>query len=320
MPRKSPESKNGTPSTATGRTYSTAEVARMWNVGESTVKRWSDAGDLDCIRTRGGHRRFTLDALLRFQEAHRFESTGWLHEALANAEPDAVPDRVEATRLETALNTRDHEELRTLYYEAAIVGDEARGIELLQRAYLRGISEIELKEQILTPVLHLIGERWRRGELNIYEEHLASRVTLAATEHLHARVPHKNQSGRTALCGCPEGDLHEIALHLIVEILETEGWRVISMGPNTPLFSFADAVRHFKPDIVCISSTIVVDLERLRRDYIQFYPVTREFGTKVVIGGAAFIDPEVRAIFTHDFHGERFSDLVAYLRKEFPAG
>lgn len=317
MSRKNPEFKNGAPPTATGRTYSTAEVARMWNVGESTVKRWSDTGDLDCIRTRGGHRRFTLDALLRFQEAHRFESTGWLHEALTNAEPSVEPDQ--AARIEAALNERDHEELRALFYEAAIVGDEQRGIELLQRAYLRGLSEIELKEEILTPVLHLIGERWRRGELNIYEEHLASRVTLAATDHLHARIPHKSQTGRIALCGCPEGDLHEIALHLIVEILETEGWRVISMGPNTPLFSFADAVRHFKPDIVCISSTIVVDLERLRRDYTQFYPVTREYGAKIVIGGAAFKDPEVRGIFTHDFHGERFSDLLAYLRREFPA-
>jgi methanogenic corrinoid protein MtbC1 len=291
----------------------------MWNVGESTVKRWSDAGDLACIRTRGGHRRFTLDALLRFQETHRFESTGWLHEALVTTEPDAATDHVEMARLEAALNERDHAELRALYYEAAIVGDEQRGIELLQRAYLRGLSEIELKEQILTPVLHLIGDRWRRGELNIYEEHLASRVTIAATDHLHSRIPHRNPTGRTAVCGCPEGDLHEIALHLIVEILETEGWRVISMGPNTPLFSFADAVRHFKPDIVCISSTIIVDLERLRRDYVQFYPVTRELGTRIVIGGAAFNDPEVRGIFTHDFHGERFSDLLGYLRKEFPA-
>ncbi len=320
MPRKPTESGNGSPSSANERTYSTAEVARMWNVGESTVKRWSDTGDLDCIRTRGGHRRFTLDALLRFQEAHQFESTGWIHEALTPAgEENGHVDLAFATRLETALNERNHETLQALYYEAATAGDEKRGIELLQRAYLRGFSEIELKEDILTPVLHLIGERWRRGELNIYEEHLASRVTLSATDHLHSRIPHKKPTGRTALCGGPEGDLHEIALRLVVEILETEGWNVISMGPNTPIFSFSDAVRRFKPDIVCISSTILVDLERLRRDYAQFFPITRELGTRVIIGGAAFIDPEVRGIFTHDFHGNSFSEFLTYLRKEFPA-
>ncbi len=220
--------------------------------------------------------------------------------------------------MELAIAARDWSQLQMVYYKVAIAGDEATGAALLEQLYRSGLSPVEITEQLLTPVLHLIGDRWRRGELNIWEEHLASQVTLAATEHLHRQVPHAPPQGRLALCGCPEGDLHEIALHLVVEVLETEGWRVLSLGPNTPLFSFADAIQRFAPHLICISATIVQDLERLRRDYGHFYQMARRHGARIVIGGAAFADPQVRSIFVHDFQAAGLSDFVEYLRREFP--
>ncbi|MFQ3589407.1 MAG: B12-binding domain-containing protein [Chloracidobacterium sp.] len=291
-------------------TYSTAEVAKMWAVSESSVKRWSDSGLLSCVRTPGGHRRFTLQALLDFQRAG-----GLLQNADGAGRSQATAG---LTQLAQALAGRDWPALQTLYYDAAVSGDEAAGVALLEQAYQSGISTIELSERILTPVLHLIGERWRRGELNIWEEHLASQVTLAATEHLHRQLPRAPSHGRLALCGCPEGDLHQIALHLVVEVLETEGWRVLSLGPNTPLFSFTDAVQRFSPQLVCISATIVHDLERLRRDYGHFYRVARQHAARIVIGGAAFADPQVHDIFTHDFHALGLADFLEYIRREFP--
>ena len=50
-----------------GKLFSTTELARMWNVSESTIKRWCDAGDLKCVKTPGGHRRFNLEAISRFR-------------------------------------------------------------------------------------------------------------------------------------------------------------------------------------------------------------------------------------------------------------
>ena len=39
----------------------------MWDVSESTIKRWADAGLLKCQKTVGGHRKFGLDEVSRFQ-------------------------------------------------------------------------------------------------------------------------------------------------------------------------------------------------------------------------------------------------------------
>src|SRR5438270_632142 len=39
---------------------STRQVATLLGVGEATVKRWADAGEIECFRTPGGHRKFRL--------------------------------------------------------------------------------------------------------------------------------------------------------------------------------------------------------------------------------------------------------------------
>ncbi|MGQ9896909.1 MAG: B12-binding domain-containing protein [Acidobacteriota bacterium] len=301
------------PITSAEKTYSTAEVAQMWGVSESSVKRWSDSGALVCFRTPGGHRRFTLQALLDFQRAG-----GVLRHSVQVDRSELSNGGATELSLDQVLAARDWAALQAWYYKAAVAGDESTGVALLEQAYRSGIPVVTLKEQVLTPVLHLIGERWRRGELNIWEEHLASQVTLAATEHLHRQLPRAPLNGYLALCGCPEGDLHEIALHLLVELLEVEGWRVLSLGPNTPLFSFADAIQRFAPQLVCISATIVHDLERLRRDYREFYRTVQRHRARIVIGGAAFADPQVREIFVHDYHAAGLTDFLDYLHREFP--
>ena len=53
--------------------FSTADIARLLNVDASTVKRWADSGRLQCFRTIGGHRRFSIDQIQSFVAAYRLE-------------------------------------------------------------------------------------------------------------------------------------------------------------------------------------------------------------------------------------------------------
>jgi excisionase family DNA binding protein len=48
-----------------------AQVAAVFGVSPKTVSRWSDAGRLASVRTKGGHRRFPARAVLALlEEAH----------------------------------------------------------------------------------------------------------------------------------------------------------------------------------------------------------------------------------------------------------
>lgn len=57
-------------------TMTTREVADLLGVGVSSVKRWTDEGRLECLRTAGGHRRFETSEVERFRrETSRGETS-----------------------------------------------------------------------------------------------------------------------------------------------------------------------------------------------------------------------------------------------------
>jgi excisionase family DNA binding protein len=43
--------------------YSTSDLAKLLGVDNSTIKRWADLGEIPCVKTLGGHRRFTQDTV-----------------------------------------------------------------------------------------------------------------------------------------------------------------------------------------------------------------------------------------------------------------
>lgn len=53
--------------------YSTADIARLLSVDDSTVKRWADSGRLQCYKTVGKHRRFSLNQVRDFIERYHLE-------------------------------------------------------------------------------------------------------------------------------------------------------------------------------------------------------------------------------------------------------
>ncbi|HSE97354.1 MAG TPA: cobalamin-dependent protein [Blastocatellia bacterium] len=288
------------------RSFSTAKLAKMWDVSESTVKRWADAGLLKCRKTVGGHRKFDLDAVLEFQARSGLVSKGI---ATHKQEPSADGE------LDRLLAMPDFVELSLRYREAAIAGQSQLTSTILTRAYLSGMSLATISEEIIRPAMWEIGEMWRAGKVKVFEEHLATFSTMQALSELHSIANKKAANGRRAIVGCADGELHQIASAIIRYILEEEGWTVIFLGPYTPLFSFADAVMKFKPDLVAISATMSADLERSARDYESLHRVAQRHRTKIVIGGLAVEDAETRARFRGATCARTLHDLVNCLRR-----
>ncbi|MEJ7699970.1 MAG: hypothetical protein WKF71_10045 [Pyrinomonadaceae bacterium] len=117
---------------------------------------------------------------------------------------------------------------------------------------------------------------WRRGR----------RVTEFISSETLFAVP--KMSGALAMCCSLEGDFHELPTYLAQISIENEGWEVVNFGANTPLYSLADEVSQYLPALVCISVTILSDLERLSRDYKIFTEQIAKHKIPVVMGGAVF--------------------------------
>jgi excisionase family DNA binding protein len=53
--------------------YSSKDLARMFSVNKSTIKRWADSGKRRCFRTVGRHRRFPFEVISEFVQEYHLE-------------------------------------------------------------------------------------------------------------------------------------------------------------------------------------------------------------------------------------------------------
>ncbi|MBV9959553.1 MAG: B12-binding domain-containing protein [Acidobacteria bacterium] len=274
----------------------TRQLARMWQVSEATIKRWADAGHLRSQKTLGGHRRFELAEVLKFQSARGLEAE---HRAGAT---------------EAVTHTRQSERLED-FFRAVTSLHEAEASAVLLNAHLDGWPMLRILEEVIAPALHRVGDLWHVGEMSVADEHLSTRTATRAIETLRATLRVAQVEMPLAICCAVEDELHEIATLCVQTLLESEGWSVRNMGANTPFFALTDAVRKHRPRLICVSSTSNVSLARYSRDYAQLQDIAREFDAHIILGGEGFKDETIRQRFPADLHAENFSSLKEMLQQ-----
>jgi MerR family transcriptional regulator, light-induced transcriptional regulator len=244
-----------------GQLWSSAEVARVFRVGVSSVKRWTDEGELESVRTPGGHRRYTLAALHRFASIRRLPTD--LLPPLDSPLAAALPPPADITLYE-ALARGDAEAVRRLV--------TPRVDSVTQRA--------TFLDRVVGDALREIGWRWERHELDVEEEHRASRIVEDAVDRL--RPPLSNDGPLAFLC-CPPDEWHDLPLRLVRLVLEWNGWRTELAGASLPWLSCHHAVSRAAPAILGFSSRNGSFYEQ--RDFAQLVRYARERGTTVIVGG-----------------------------------
>ncbi len=222
------------------RTYSTRELAQMWNVSESTVKRWADTAGLKCQRTPGGHRRFSLENIRGFQQARGFEATGLL-----------TTERWEDPNVEELLNRKDFARVREQVSFLAAHNQREQIEELLKRLYLRGVSLEHIYDFVVIPVARstqaaLVGQTLSCGQAKLIQVNLEEAVS-----YLFPHIIRKRHNGRISLCASPDRAQY-LPVNAAARILEVEGWEVLNLGWSVPFSAMAAMVEDEPINLVCI--------------------------------------------------------------------
>jgi len=129
--------------------------------------------------------------------------------------------------------------------------DEAAANAALDRAFAGYSLEMVLGEVVM-PYLQELGRLWTCGEISIAQEHYASSIVRGRL--LGFARGWGSGTGPVALLACPPGELHDLGLIAFGLVLRAQGWRILMLGPNTPIASLSDAADDLTPAIVVIAS------------------------------------------------------------------
>jgi len=245
-----------------GELWTTAQVARAFGVGVSSIKRWTDEGELEAARTPGRHRRYSLPALYRFASIRSLSL-----DALPQLEQgelfEEIPPPAETTLID-ALKCGDADAVRTLVTPHVDT--------LVQRA--------AFLDRVVGDSLREVGNQWERGELGIDEEHRASHMIEEALDRLRPRV---DNATKLAVLACPPGEWHELPLRLVRLVFEWGGWRTELAGAQLPWTAARDAIDRTHAAILAFSARSSEPFDYEEFDAIVDY--CRERGTTVITGG-----------------------------------
>jgi len=288
-------------------TLSTRDLAKLLDLNVSTVKRWADGGELPCMRTPGGHRRFCLE------DVHGFlAKRGISPRSLA---PIIDADEQEH-RLEGAILHRHWQWLQDHLVALALDGQVRRVTRLFTAMYLAGIHPAELCDELVSPAMARIGHQWAINQLTIADEHLATHTIAASLAEMSTRWPAQHEVSFRALCGCIAPDMHELACLCLSQVLQFEGWQVSVIGANTPADALIAAAERLRPNLICVSATIIPDLVSFRTDLRRVAHVARGMDSVLAVGGSAVVSQDVAC---SDF-AEVLRDmgaLVEFARQQF---
>ena len=254
---------------------STSDVARLFNVTETTVKRWADEGTLKCQKTPGGHRKFEIRFVVDFAEKNNFEPVG----ALEIAGDDALDSGIQV-----AVLGRDFPVLVSAYLRRALAREGDGLYPYLSYLYQHRIQIWELHDMIIRPAMREIGEAWSHGEIGINQEHRASYETLDALARLQLQIRIKPPSGRSVVFATVGDELHEIGLRCAAYLFESEGWESHYLGSRIPADAVCAAVAAERPDVVCLSSMRSAAPE-IRAEAGKVIAAARSAGALVIAGG-----------------------------------
>lgn len=261
------------------------QAASLLQVHESSIKRWSNQGELAFSKTSGGHRRFSIDDLLSFVEKKgqeypfsQFESLQqYLCEALVKTWHDNHLGAMRALLsqwLQSPLRQKYPNIFRVLY-----------------RDY--DVTFSQMFDELLCGLMADVGIAWQEGQLPVGEEHLISQIMMSGLQGLldEVRRKHKGEGENRALLAISagaEGSHHELGAFGARLQLEEHGWRTLYPGANLPTSELAMMQRDYGARLVCVSFVKPLRLSDLHRclDTLKaMYDETQPY--VLVVGGSA---------------------------------
>lgn len=179
--------------------------------------------------------------------------------------------------------------LANQFMKLLLEGRRTNAADLILNAVDDGTSIKDIYLSVFQPVQYEVGRLWHRGELTVAQEHFCTAVTQWVMSRLYPQL-FTGESGRGRIvAACVAGDLHEVGLRMVTDLLELEGWDTCYVGANTPISAIVDMVARENAQILALSATMAYHLGPLERTIELLRQDSKFSSVKVMVGGRPFL-------------------------------
>jgi MerR family transcriptional regulator, light-induced transcriptional regulator len=246
-------------------------LAAAIGVSESSLKRWTDEGRLQAVRTAGGHRRIPVSEAVRFVR----------HAGLTVVKPEVLGLTAAGGAGGRAVS---REQAGELIFQALADDRYGEARSLIVSLYLEGAPLGWLLDGPVREALARVGELWRHGARGIFLEHRAMETCMRTMVELRQLVPAPRPEAPVAVGGAAAGDVYLLPTSMAALVLAESGFRAWNLGADSPVEAMVAAIEHYRPQLVWQSFSVpprsareaVAGLERM---------VEAAAGGTVVVGG-----------------------------------
>lgn len=221
-----------------------AELQRSFpDVTHSSLRFLEREGLLEPVRTDGGHRKFRASDLERIRTIKEWQAQHLSLEEIRH-------------RLEIMGQMMAPGEVWPRYLELALEGRIHEAASLILNMDDAGYPLVTMFQEVLSPALIELGDRWAAGTATVGQEHEVSELTRDLISDLTGRHAGRIRDDFSVLAACVEGELHELGLRMVFGLLRQRGVLVHFLGANVPTAFLVESVLMRQPEVVLLSASL----------------------------------------------------------------
>jgi len=178
--------------------------------------------------------------------------------------------------------------LARAYLEDLLAGERHRAARRVLDAAESGTPVKDLYLHVFERCLHEIGALWQSNQISVAQEHYCTAATQMVMSQLYPRIFTGRRSGLRFVATCVGGDLHEIGVRMVADLLEMDGWDTYYLGASTPTESVVRTVAERQPHVLGISATMTAHLGKVRELIAAVRAADVPLRPVVLVGGHPF--------------------------------
>lgn len=176
---------------------------------------------------------------------------------------------------------------------------------LVKKELEQGTDASQILNDGLLAGMDDIARKWAEGKAFIPEVLVGARCMNMAIEILEPYLIHTKDSDRgLVVMGTVQGDLHDIGKNLCIMMMKAKSFQVIDLGVDVSAERFVEAVREYRPMVLCLSSLLTTSMGNMKTVMDALEAAGLRDTVRVAIGGApvtqAYADEIGADLYTED--------------------